>query len=54
MADEAVNPFLDEKIEQIHLKTGGLVLIEVSQLAEPFKGKLLFSVNPENISENIS
>ncbi len=41
---------LDGKDEQIQFKTGGLVLIEVSQLAEPFKGKLLFSINPENIS----
>ena len=34
---------------EIHLKTGGLVQIEVSGLVEPFGGKILFSVNPENI-----
>ena len=34
----------------IHLKTGGLVQIEIARLAEPFQGRLLCSVNPENIS----
>ena len=35
--------------QEIHLKTGGLVQIEVAELKEPFRGKLLFSVNPKNI-----
>ena len=34
---------------EIHLKTGGLVQIEIAGLAEPYQGKLLFSVNPENL-----
>ena len=39
-----------DKSKQIHLKTAGLVQIEAVQLAEPFRGKLLFAVNPENIT----
>lgn len=35
---------------EIYLKTGGLVQIEIPQLSEPFQGKLLFSVNPDNIA----
>ena len=35
---------------EVHLKTGGLVQVEIPCLAEPFEGKLLFSINPDNIS----
>src|SRR3989338_3064749 len=38
-----------DQSKEIRLKTGGLVLIEAAQLKEPFKGKLLFSVNLDNI-----
>ena len=34
----------------IHFKTGGLVQIEADQFSAPCRGKLLFSINPENIS----
>ena len=34
---------------EIHLKTGGLVQIEIPRLAEPYQGRLLFSINPDNL-----
>ena len=34
---------------EVHLKTGGLVQIEIAGLAEPHQGRVLFSVNPDNI-----
>ncbi len=40
---------LDGKLEEIHLKTGGIIAVEISRLQDPFSGKLLFSINPENI-----
>jgi phosphohistidine phosphatase len=36
--------------KDIRFKTGGIVLIQVDQLTEPFNAKLIFSLNPENIS----
>ena len=35
---------------EIRLKTGGLIQMEVDGLTEPFHGKIIFSVNPEDIN----
>ncbi len=37
------------RTSEIRLKTGGLLQIELQEFKEPFRGKILFSINPENI-----
>ena len=41
-----------DQSREIHLKTGGLVQIELNQLAEPYQGKLLFAVNPQDLGSD--